>query len=100
MTTDQFFELFEHDSFKKKVESEFLKGNRRKRFISKWLTDNFITLINQDFENNELKFENIPGYIKYLEPFGLTDICEHLKNVKHKFRKQKLEKINALQHII
>ena len=38
----------------------------------------------------ELKIRTIH---KYLKSLGLDDVCEHLNDAKHKFRKQKLEKI-------
>ena len=63
---------------------------------TKWLTNNLITIINQDFENKELLFEKIPEHIKYLKYLGLDEVCEHLNNAKHKFRKQKLEKLQKI----
>jgi len=61
----------------------------------KWFTNNLIDIIDQDFENNELKFEKISEHIEYLKGLGLYEVCEHLNNIKHKFRKQKLEKLSG-----
>lgn len=71
---------------------DFIK-RLKEESISKWLTNNLITIIDQDFENKDLLFEKIPEHIKYLKSLGLDDVCEHLNDSKHKFRKQKLEKI-------
>ena len=76
---------------------DFIK-RLKEESTKKWLTNNFITIINQDFEDKELKFEKITEYIKYLEAFELYEVCEYLNDAKHKFRKQKLEKLNALQY--
>jgi hypothetical protein len=103
MTTEQFIELFENDNFKKaymiliKNKNKVTDKTPDNRTSLEWATDNFITLIDQDLKNKELKFEKITKYIKYLRQFELHEVCEYLNSAKHKFRKQKLEKLNALQ---
>jgi hypothetical protein len=93
MTTEQLIEWI----YKEDTDGTFDLIKRLKdKSTSKWLTNNLITIIKQDFENKELIFEKIPEYIKYLKSLGLDEVCEYLNEAKHKFRKQKLEKLNAL----